>query len=239
MGVVLPREHGTWMMFFLPFLFGMLLAGPELIHLPLLIGWFFIYLFSTPFLAIIRKPSTRQLKPLLVTYGSLAALFIVPLAWFKPLLLLIAVLFIPLLIINIYFIKKKNERSLWNNLSGIIIFSLGGVAAFIIKTDNWSADATFILLWNTFYFMGSAFYVKSLIRERKNRLFKLQSHVYHTLLFIIPWLLSTPWMSVAYVPSILKDWFTSRKKPIKPLVTGIIEIINGLIFLVISILVLN
>ena len=229
--MVLPREHGTWMMFFLPFLLGMFLSGPDWLHIVLLIGWFFIFLTSTPLLTIIRKPShSNVMLPWVLKYSVTSVIFMLPIVWLYPILLWGSLLLLPLLLVNIYFIKKKQERSLWNNLSGILIFSLGGTAAYVIGHGNISKEAFILLCLTTLYFMSSAFYVKSLIRERKNGTFKWKSHIFHGLLLLVPWVIGSPWLTIAYLPSVGKDFLTSRKKPIKPIKIGIIEIINGIVF---------
>ena len=229
--MVLPREHGTWMMFFLPFLLGMLLSGPEWLHIVLMIGWFFIFLTSTPLLTIIRKPSQSDVMlPWVLKYSVIAVIFILPIVWLYPILLWGIFFLLPLLLVNIYFIKKKQERSLWNNLSGILIFSLGGTAAYVIGHGNITKEAFILLFITTLYFMSSAFYVKSLIRERKNRVFKRKSHIFHGFLLLMPWIIGLPWLTIAYLPSVCKDLLTTRKKPIKPIKIGIIEIINGIVF---------
>jgi hypothetical protein len=230
--MVIPREHGTWMMFFLPYLLGMFLSGPIWLHIPFMIGWFFLFLSSTPLLTIIRKPRLKnEMLPWVIKYSIISIIFILPVAWMYPIIFWGIFLFVPLFSINVYFIKKKNERSLWNDLSGIIIFSLGGVAACIIGQGNVTKDSLIVLILTTLYFMSSAFYVKSLIRERTNQSFQNKSHIYHGLLVLAPWIIGLPWLTISYLPSIFKDFITSRKKPIKPIVIGIVEIINGIVFL--------
>ncbi|WP_332696080.1 YwiC-like family protein [Halalkalibacter lacteus] len=237
--MVLPKEHGTWMMFFLPYLLGVFLSEPTIFHIPFLIGWFFLFLSSTPLLNIIRNRNVKaDMMPWLVNYSVVAIIFLVPVLWMYPFLFVVGAFLLPLLGINIFFIKKLNERSLWNNLSGIITFALGGVATYIIGVGSLKYEAMFLLLFITVYFMGSAFYVKSLIRERKNLRFKRSSHIYHVLLLVIPWILGVPLLLFAYLPGVLKDWFTSRKKQMKPMKIGIIEIINGVVFFIISLVVM-
>lgn len=237
--MVLPREHGTWMMFFLPYLLGMFLSGPKWLHIPLLIGWFFFYLSSAPLLNIVRKPRLKaEMLPWVIKYGVIAVMFVLPTAWVQPRLFWGILFIVPLLSINIYFIKKKNERSLWNDLSGILIFSLGGPAAYLIGQGSITKDALLLLLLTTLYFMGSAFYVKSLIRERTNRMFQMKSHIYHGFLLIAPWIVGLPGVMISYLPGILKDLATSRKKPIKPIVIGMVEIMNGIVFSSLSLYIL-
>ncbi|MGP4081777.1 YwiC-like family protein [Pseudalkalibacillus sp. R45] len=230
--MILPREHGTWMMFFVPVLAGIVSGGPKWIHLPFLIGWFLLYLSSTPMLQMIRKPKAKgEMLPWFIGYSGASFLFLLPVILSEPLILLIGSLLVPLLLMNIYFIKKKNERNMLNDLIGILIFSLGAIAAYTIGKGRIEDTAFILALFVTFYFLGSAFYVKSLIRERNNKRFSVYSHLYHGLLWSVPWLFAMGGLVAAYVPGILKDWFTTRERPIKPIVIGIIEIINSLWFL--------
>ena len=229
--MVLPKEHGTWMMFFLPYLLGVFLSSPSVLHLPFLVGWFALFLAATPLLSIIRNRKTKAIMvPWLITYSLISIVFLIPVVWIYPSLMWIGFSTLPFLFINIYFINIKNERSIWNNISGILIFSLGGLAAHIIGVGHWTTSAFVTLVISVFYFTGSAFYVKSLIRERKNGRFKQQSHLYHSFLFALPWVIGIPFLTIAFLPGIVKDWITSRKKQMKPMKIGIIEMVNGVLF---------
>lgn len=238
--MVLPREHGTWMMFFLPYLLGMVLSGANWLHLFFMVGWFFVFLTSTPLLTIIRKPRyKKEMLPWVYKYSVIAIIFLLPILWLKPILLWGGAILSLLLVVSIYFIRKRQERSLWNNLSGILIFSFGGTAAYIIGQGSLTKDAIILLIITTLYFTSSAFYVKSLIRERKNTTFKRKSHIFHGLLLLVPFLINVPLLVLAYVPSVCKDFLTPRKKAIKPIIIGIIEIINGIVFFIICLYVLR
>ncbi|MDT8861314.1 YwiC-like family protein [Alkalihalobacillus sp. MEB130] len=233
--ILLPKEHGTWMMFFLPYFLGTMIIGLTTFHIPFLIGWFFLFLASTPLFSIIRNQKViGKMLPWLVSYSIIALVILIPIIWHYPILLVLGIILVPLLAINLYFIKKKNERSLLNNISGIITFGLGGVAAVILGGGSILDEAIFLLLYVTFYFTGSAFYVKSLIRERKNHRFRIISHTYHVLLLLVPVLIGQPLLAVAYFPGSVKDWITTRKKQMKPMQIGIIEIVNGIVFFVLS-----
>ncbi|GAE25196.1 hypothetical protein JCM9140_1176 [Halalkalibacter wakoensis JCM 9140] len=237
--MVIPKEHGTWLMFFLPLFLGMFLSSPDWMHIPFLIGWFFIYLSSTPFLTIFRnRKQQKKMFPWLFIYGFVAIIFLVPVLWYYPILFLLSFILIPLSI-NIYFIKKKNERTLLNNLSAIMTFSFGGASVFLIGNGEWSSEVIYLVAWVVFYFMGSTFYVKSMIRERKNLTFKKTSHVYHATLLVIPWLLTVPIMAIAFFPGVIKDWITPRTTALKPIVIGMIELANGVVFLVLSLIILS
>ncbi|MFC0560011.1 YwiC-like family protein [Halalkalibacter alkalisediminis] len=234
--MVLPKEHGTWMMFFLPYLLGVFLSSPSFIHLPFLIGWFSLFLAATPLLSIIRNRKTKDIMvPWLIIYSVISIAFLIPVIWLYPTLLWIGLCTFPLLIVNIYFIKTKNERSFSNNISGILVFSLGGLAAHVIGEGQWTIEAFITLGLSGFYFTGSAFYVKSLIRERKNVRFKKQSHLYHFFLIALPWMIGIPYLILAFLPGTLKDWITSRKKQMKPIKIGMIEMVNGALFFIVCV----
>ena len=229
--MVLPKEHGTWMMFFLPYALGAVFSGPTLVHIPFLIGWFFLYLSATPWLSQLRNAKLRkQMRPWALTYTAIGLLFCVPVMLFYVELLWLGFIIMLLFCVNIVFVLRKQERHLLNDLCGIAIFSFGAPAAFVIGTGDLTLDA--MLLWAvvTFYFSGTAFYVKSLIRERKNTSFHKTSHIYHGLMLLVPWLFGLGTLVLAFVPGTLKDWFTPRDKNIRPLTVGIIETCNAVVF---------
>ncbi len=232
MKIVLPREHGTWMMFIIPCMIGIFAGNPTMVHIPFVIGWFALYLSSTPLLQMIRKPKTKAMMlPWYLGYTIVAILFLTPVLWFHPYIGWVGVLLLPFLFITIFFIKNKNERNVLNDLSGITIFSLGGISAYVIGTGKFDGLSWMIPALVILYFFGSALYVKSLIRERSNPRFTQYSHLYHSALMVFPWLVGMGWLSVAYIPSIMKDWLTTRKKALKPLTIGMNEILHSLIFL--------
>lgn len=231
--MVLPKEHGTWLMFFLPVLLGTFVAGYTWWHVPLFVGWFFLYMSSVPLLNILRNiRHMEKMRPWFISYVFISLFCLIPVFLMKPQLLWLGVILLPLFLCNVYFIKTKNERSIWNDTFGIMIFSLGSVAAYVIGKGNFSREAFDLYIAITTYFIGVAFYVKSLIRERTNSFFIRKSLFYHVIVFLIPFLIDRPWLVLAYVPSFLKNLFTSRKKPLKPMTIGIIEIVNGIVFFI-------
>lgn len=235
--LVLPKEHGTWVMFFLPYALGVAFSNPTILHIPFLIGWFFLYLSATPWLSQLRNANLRrQMLPWAITYSAIGLLFTVPVMVIYAELLWFALVILPLFVVNITFVLRKQERHLLNDLSGIAILSLGAPAAFVIGSGDplWNG----LLLWGVtiVYFFGTAFYVKSLIRERKNQSFHKKSHLYHTLMLLIPLLCGFSMLVLAFFPSALKDWFTPRKRAIRPLVIGITEMCNAILFFILMLM---
>ena len=235
MKIVLPKEHGTWVMLFLPYVLGIAVTTFKWVHLPFLIGWFFMYLSSTPWLNQLRnKRMRKRMRPWAFTYTGIGLLFAVPVMVVYAELFWLALMIIPFFIVNIFFVIRKRERHLLNDLSGIAILSLGAPAAFVIGTSALTQDAFTLWAIVVFYFSGTAFYVKSLIRERKNTSFHKKSHLYHGFMLLVPWLFGFGTFMWALVPGTLKDWFTPRKRKIRPLVIGITEMCNAVLFFILT-----
>ncbi|EZP78790.1 hypothetical protein H839_02941 [Parageobacillus genomosp. 1] len=41
---IVPKQHGAWAMLIVPFLLGAYAGGFTWLHVPLFVGWFFLYL---------------------------------------------------------------------------------------------------------------------------------------------------------------------------------------------------
>lgn len=237
MKIVLPKEHGTWLMIILPFTLGAAITEFRWLHIPFFIGWFFIYLSATPWLNQLRNKRLRKkMRPWAFGYSIIGLLFAVPVMIVFPQLFLLSLAIIPFFLINIFFVLRKKERNLLNDISGIAILSLGLPAAYIIGTNALTLTATILWLIVIVHFTGSAFYVKSLIRERRNRRFRQLSHLYHALLLILPWSIGYGTLMWMYVPSALRDFITPRGKVMRPIVIGIIEIFTSTIFFILILL---
>lgn len=220
-------------MFFLPYLLGVVFAGPTLAHIPFLIGWFFLYLSATPWLNQLRNAKLRkQMRPWALAYTAIGLSFVLPVAFLNPSLFLLGMAMIPFFAVSVLFVLRKNERHLLNDVCGIILFSFGLPAAYALGKSGLTIETGQMFTTVVLYFTGSAFYVKSLIRERKNRVFKRKSHLYHTVLLFLPWLFGWKALTWAYVPGVIKDWVTPRSKPIRPIKIGIFEIVNGIVFFI-------
>lgn len=237
MKIVLPKEHGTWMMIILPFTLGTVMTQFNWLHIPFFVGWFFIYLSATPWLNQLRNKRLRQkMRPWAFGYTTIGLVFALPVMFLYPKLFLLSLAIIPFFLVNIFFVLRKKERHLLNDISGIAILSLGVPAAYIIGTNEITSTAVALWAIVIVHFTGSAFYVKSLIRERRNKRFHLVSHLYHALLLIVPWIIGYGSLMWVYLPSALRDFVTPRGKVMRPMVFGIIEIITSTLFFILMLL---
>ncbi|MNN08460.1 hypothetical protein D3C81_1213150 [compost metagenome] len=168
-------------------------------------------------------------KPVLL-YSVLLMPCAIWLVLLRPFVVVLALLFLPLFIVNAYFAKQKRERALLNDIAAIIQFSLMVFISFYIGegTDHRLASKLFIV--SIFYFVGTAFYVKTIIREKNNKRFYYYSIGYHVILILLSlWFL--PWTMVAASAILLLRAIWLPRIGITVKQAGISEIVCSIIVL--------
>ncbi|QUL56357.1 YwiC-like family protein [Paenibacillus tritici] len=231
----IPNQHGAWAMLVLPFLLGVAASKGQFIHIPLFICWLLIYLFSFPLLQAVKTRRFARVAGPLKVYGILLVPFALYLVIVQPVLLGFVLLLLPLFAVNLYYARTKNERALLNDIAAIVAFCLVIYPVFYVgRGESWQAvNELFVLA--VLYFTGTAFYVKTVIRERNNPRFYYGSVGYHLLftaagLFLFPSLL-VPLLILLLRAAILPRTGITAKR------TGIIEI-GFSVMLYVSVLVL-
>lgn len=167
MKALIPKQHGAWAMLLIPFLLGMVKGGPVLWHIPLFLGWLFLYLAVYPVTLALKKKQLNPYQKWICYYGFPACCFLVISVFHKPPLIWAGVSLLPLFLIHMYFARQKNERALVNDIAGVLFFCSGGLASCWLGTGTLDGWAWFIFSQSALFFIGSSFYVKSVIRERK------------------------------------------------------------------------
>ena len=229
--IVIPHEHGGWAMVSVPFLVGVVASSPQWLHVPLFMAWLGLYLTAYPLLQSLKRNANRQhLYKWATIYGSIALICLIPavigrlsLLWFGPML-------IGLLLVNIWHVKHKAERSLTNDLCAMLVFSLGGAAAYLMGNGKWDYGMAIVVLFSFLHFTGSTFFVKSVFRERINPRWVPLTRLVHMALPLIPAAVGYPWMGLAYVYSAARA-FRYAGQTLRPMKVGIIEIIGAVQFL--------
>lgn len=230
MKLLLPREHGAWAMLLVPFLLGLALQ-PTWMHLPLFLGWFLLYLFLTPLMMLIKKKgdSSYYTRWLLI-YGIPATIFLLFVVIKYPALIWLGLGMIPFFLVNVYFARKNRERSFWNDVVAIFELAIGGVASAYVALGEWSMNQVYVWAVSVLFFLSSVFFVKTMIREKKNMKFRYLSWTYHILLVIGVWVVTGHvWLVLAYVPSMLRAIIVGGRN-LTPLQVGLMEIGNTLWF---------
>ncbi|MNO38684.1 hypothetical protein D3C76_287920 [compost metagenome] len=226
----IPNQHGAWAMLIIPFLFGIVASEPGPIHILLFTCWLIIYLLMFALLQWIRTGKAKYYRTPVLVYSLLLIPLALWLVLLQPAVVGQSLMFFPLFIVNAYYAKRKKERALINDIAAIVQFSLMVFISFNIGggTDYRGVTALFVV--SVLYFVGTAFYVKTIIREKNNKRFYYYSAGYHLALVLLSlWLL--PWIMVGAATILLLRaiWFPRIGITVKQ--AGISEIICSIIVL--------
>ncbi|PLR83332.1 YwiC-like family protein [Bacillus sp. V33-4] len=235
MKLFLPKQHGAWAMLIIPFWLSAAAAGIQWEHIPFFFGWLLLYLATYPMLLLFKKKKVKfYIKWTLIYLVPALILLAIPL-WARPSLVIFGLLMIPLFFVNIYFSGKNQDRALLNDFSAIFVFAIAGLASGYLSAGMISEDLVLIFVASVLFFAGSTFYVKTMIREKKSRLYKRISWTYHALVPII-WLVPGQWLiAFAFLPSLLRA-FAFYGKPYSIKKVGILEIANAAIFFIVMLI---
>ncbi len=237
MKLFMPKQHGAWAMLFVPFFIGMSQGGASWWHLPLIAGWIAVYLATYPLLLMFKGKKVAFYRGWFLKYAGVAAVILLPVVYMHPNLFLLAGFMLPFFLVNIYFSRRNQERSFFNDAAAISSMSVGAIASYYIGSGllfTWEA----LLGWglSVLFFLGSTFFVKSLIRERKNPAYRWKSWGYH-LGIILAALLFEPLIALAYGFSAVRAvmYYGKNKTPIQ---IGVMEIVNSVYFTAVASIVL-
>lgn len=239
MKIVLPKQHGAWAMLLMPFLLGIILGEPTWLHIPAFIGWLMLYLATYPLLMLFKKkqPKKALYKKWFSIYICLALIMLLIPIIYIPRILLFGLAMLPFFLINAYYSKRNRDRAFMNDLSAIAAFSIGGIVSYYIGIQSLNEVAIAIFSYSFLFFCGSAFFVKTSIREKRNPTFIWISWIYHIGVIVITVLIGMPFVALAFLPSVIRAiYFT--KKPMTPKQIGVLEIVNSSYFLIIMSLLL-
>lgn len=200
----LPNQHGAWAMLITPVLVGALLTNVRAIHPVLLLTWLAAYCTNFFFMLAVKSRRWARYRTQLGVYGTVTAIggFVVLLV--QPRLILLSGAAIPVFLINLYFVRTRNERAWLNDVSGILLAGVVGFAAFrlgyvgenaSVINAAWRAIAIVCV-----YFIGTVFYVKTIIRERGSQRWLRMSIAFHALFAVA--LTAMGWWFVAAVASL-------------------------------------
>lgn len=237
MKILVPKEHGAWAMLLIPFAIGTAIQEQTWLQVPLFFGWFFLYLASNPLMMMARNPGhAAQYRKFVIIYGFVAAAFLILPITRYPALLWLGVVLLIILPINLYYARMNRERELFNDFTAVAGLCLGAVISGYAGAGGWSEDLFPAWLFCVLFFMGSVFFVKTMIRERGNRSFRKLSWGYHVAVIFLILFVTESWvLTVAYLPSLARA-ILYTPKVINPMKIGILETANSLLFFTLVIL---
>lgn len=242
-----PDQHGAWAMITIPALSGVVLAGWEWVHLPLLLFWwvgYFAFQAGALWLKSRRRP--RYLPPLR-TYALIAAPFGLAVLLLRPQLALWAPLFAPLIAIAVWAAMARRERGLLNDTATVLAAALMVPVTFSAAAPLDDARWPWVLVVTGIefaYLWGTIPHVKALIRERDNPAYHWFSAIYHNVgaaivvgaaalgsLTTTPlggWFLAVTWVGLG----VRAAWMPAHQHqtgPMRPIVIGMTEVVFSLL----------
>lgn len=222
---LISNQHGALVMAFVPFIYGIYESHFVVEHILFGTCWLFIYLFSYPFLAIFSKKNNEKYKRWAIIYGIISTLLAIPLLFTHFSLLQFFIPILPLALIQIYYAKQKNERHFINDISGIFIFGIVGMASFYLPSE---AYAWTVFLHPTLFFIATTLYIKSVARERKNPLYLKLSILIHCIFLLCYLILGDYGLVISYTVALMRAIVIPKKNlTIKKI--GILEF--GVVFI--------
>lgn len=172
-----------------PFLVGVVAASPRWVHLPLLLLWFVGYFaFFAAGLWLKSGRRARYLPPVRA-YGLATVPLAIGVILLRPDLVVWAPLFAPLLLAGLWFAAHRQDRSLPSGLATILAACLMTMVAFDAGDGTDWVRAWTLTAVLAGYFVGTLFYVKTMIRERDSQPHYWLSVGYHAALTVaVAWL---------------------------------------------------
>lgn len=238
MKLFLPKQHGAWAMLIIPFWLGVAASGFQWKHIPFFMGWLLLYLATYPMLLLFKGKKISFYRKWTLIYSIPALLFLLIPLWARPVIIVFGFAMIPFFLLNAYFSWKKNDRALLNDISAIMAFGLAGLASSFLSEGNLSLDAILVITSSVLFFIGSTFYVKTMIREKNNPVYKRISWSYHIIVPIL-FAISGFWIvAIAFFPSLVRAIYYYGK-PMTMKKVGILEIINAAFFFILIVIAIN
>ena len=170
----LPKEHGSWAMFAVPLIIGLIVAAQwQWRSIWLIASALGLFLMRFPIDTLIktRKRPTADRAGLIrwaAIYGSMAVLCGLWLIVFDRLYALIGLGLIgaALLMYHGWLVERRREMSVRGELAGICGLALGAPLAYYVATGMLDGIALGLWIVNALYFGGTVFYIKLKVRQQ-------------------------------------------------------------------------
>lgn len=232
-----PNQHGAWAMLLLPLLVGAVRGEVRLVHLWLLLAWLAAYLAYYATAVWLRSRRKPRYRPPVVAYGAVTAVTGGALLLMEPELVRWGVVFAPLLTASLAFSARRAERALANDVLTIAATSLMAVIAYGLGQPGdgaWLPGAGWPQGWAlagaTFaYLVGTALFVKTMIRDRGSRPMYVASVAYHVAVAaLFAWWL--PWVGAFLALMAVRACLVPQHWPrTRPVILGVGELVSSVV----------
>ncbi|CAB4891374.1 MAG: hypothetical protein F2806_02000 [Actinobacteria bacterium] len=235
-----PPQHGAWAFLALPLVLGASVATWTPPLLPLAVAWVAAYPMSYAAFGLVRAKRPQRFKvPFIIWTAIVLPSAAIALVW-RPWLLWIGLAYSALLIVNLRYARRGDERALVND--AVFVAECAGMVAVTWAVGagerSWNPpalDAVPAHVWIlvtvcALVLFGSTLHVKSLIRERRDPQFARASRVVAVAsvpasMFLGIWWgwPSGAWLAVPFVALAVRSFVVPRRA-LRPGAIGIIEL---------------
>ena len=164
---LIPREHGAWAMWIVPFIIGMFASGGFTIQaLQVFLSTLLVFFARSALGSAVRlreRDKSTAAKCLVIAAIELLAAILCVIS----IVLEINISFIVvsglaglILLADLFWVRDRMERNLGIELIGVAGFVITGPAVYLANTGQWQVTAIWLWLFSFVYFAGSVFYVK-------------------------------------------------------------------------------
>jgi len=248
----LPKEHGAWVMLYVPFALGVAVAGR--------VNWPVLLLLLTTTAAFISRESLliywrarargrdgAEARRTLFLYLALAAAFGSPLIFAFNLfwLILPGLIGAALLLINGKQATRMEERGMKGEILAITGLTMTAPAAYYAASGSWEMTAFWLWLLSALYMASSVFYIKLRVyrlnprKQAEQRQAFRSCFFYHSFLIVaMPALIFAGSLGlfafIAFTPALARTFWGMFKPESNVNLTraGILEIAYSIVFLV-------
>jgi len=231
-GLILPREHGAWALWLVPFFLGIMMTHFRPAHLLLFGSVFFAFTATTPAVLMFKQPHKRAFhRRWLVAELGLSLLCGGWLLPTYPKLIYLGLAAIFCLLIDYAFIRAKRERHLVNDLAGIIGLNLAVVASYYVGVGHITFAPFGTMVVMGFFFFGSALHVKAMIRERKDAVSKIVAFGYHLFLIVLYTAMGVSWwLVIGALLALVRVTLQPQNSKLSVPTIGILEICLAIVY---------
>ncbi len=192
-------------MLLLPYLAGVIRSHGSWLQVPLLAFWLVAYLAFFAAGQWLRSRGKARYRPPLLVFGLGAAALGLPLAVLRPDLLVWAPVFGVCASVSLWCSWRRRDRALLND---VVTMLAAGAFGLVTYQAGYSSDGTIEAGWRAMgvivavlvaYFVGTALYVKTMIRERGSRGYRIASLAYHATVTLV---LAAAWAAPVLPPGV-------------------------------------
>ena len=229
-----PNQHGAWAMLTGPLLVGIAAGGAAWVQLPLTLAWFLGYFAFFAAGLWLKSGRKQRFGPPVLVYSLACVPAGVAVLVMDPSLVRWVPSFAPLLVIGLVLAAERKDRSLASGLATTAAASLMTAVAYDAGPGTDWARAWLLTGVMALYYVGTLLYVKTMIRERGNRVYEIASVAWHAVaaaaLVPVSW-----WLAAVFALLTVRAYAAPRLR-LTPKRVGLGELVLNVLVVVVALI---